>query len=85
MKADAETIHRGVTALSYARSEIHMMCNRIEQALDEASGMNKNGKFKQCSAKINEIVVKIRRSADDLAQVGQTLQRVEEITREFGE
>lgn len=85
MQANAETIHRGVTTLSYARSDIHSMCNRIEQAVREASSHNKNGKFTKCSNRINEIIRKMRQSAEDLTQVGQTLQKLENIVRAMDE
>ena len=85
MQADAEVIHRGVTTLSYARSDIHSMCNGIEQAVREASSHNKNGKFTKCTSRINEIVRKMRQSAEDLSQIGQTLQRLEYVVRAMDE
>lgn len=85
MQADADAIHSGVTTLSYARSDIHMMCGRIQQAVGEAERTNQNNKFRRCITKINEIVAKMKESAEDLAQVGQTLERLEYIVRAMDE
>lgn len=85
MQADADTIHRGVTALSYARSDVHSMCNRIEQAVREAANYNKNRKFTKCTNSINEIIRQMRQSAEDLVQIGKTLEKLEYIVRAMDE
>lgn len=83
MQGDANAIHSGVTTLSYARSMVHGMCDRLEQAVSDAERSNSGGRFKKCTRNISEVVKKMRTSAQDLARIGQTMERLEYIIREL--
>ena len=83
MKGDADVVHSGVTALSYARSMAHDIAGILKQAVSDASRNNSNGKFRRCSARINEAAQKINESAQELGRIGQTLQSLEYLLREL--
>ena len=81
MQGDADALHRGVTVLSYGRSMIHEICNQLDQAVKDAGSSNSGGRFKKCTNRISESVKKMRDAAEDLARVGQTMERLEYIIR----
>ncbi len=83
MQGDAEAIHNGVTTLSYGRSMVDGMCNRLEQAVSDAERSNAGRRFKKCTQTIRDVVKKMRASAQDLARIGQTMERLEYIIREL--
>lgn len=85
MKGDSQVIHTGVTRLSYARSTVDEICSRISLAMLEAARTNKNPKFSKCVAKSEEVVKKMRQSAQELVRIGRTLERLEYIIRELEE
>ena len=85
MKGDSQAIHTGVTRLSYARTMVDTICSRISSAMSEAGRSNSNPKFKKCVAKSEEVVKQMRQSAQELARIGRTLERLEYIIREVEE
>ena len=53
--------------------------------MSEAGRSNSNPKFKKCVAKSEEVVKQMRQSAQELARIGRTLERLEYIIRELEE
>lgn len=85
MKGDSQTIHTGVTRLSYARSMVDSICSRISAAMLDAGHSNSNPKFKKCVSKSEAVIKQMRQSAQELAKIGRTLERLEYIVRELEE
>lgn len=85
MQADAQAIQTGINIMSNARSQIDQMCNSIEYAIKEAEQGNKNKKFRDCQAKVNQCVKKMRGSAQELVGVGKRLSALLAIVNQLGE
>lgn len=83
MLADYNNLQRGVSVLSYARSEIHTICNKIECAINEAKSKNKSPKFSKCCRQVEESTKKMRKTTDDLVRIGQALQALAEVVAKF--
>lgn len=85
MQADAQAIQTGINIMSNARTQIDQMCNSIEYAIKEAEQSNKNKKFRDCQAKVDQCVKKMRASAQELVGVGKRLSVLLAIVNKLGE
>lgn len=83
MQTDTKALRQGVKALSYARSQVHMICGTIRNVVGEAEKSNNNAKFKNCARKIAEIVVKMEATTKDMVEVGQKLEALACIVAKF--
>lgn len=85
MQADAQAIQAGINIISNARTQVDQMCNSIEYAIKEAEQSNKNKKFRDCQAKVNQCVKKMRGSAQELTVIGKRLSALLAIVNQLGE
>ena len=85
MQTDSAIIHQGVTELSHAASKIHMITGQMKSVVQETEKGNSSPKFRKCRQRINEIVIKLEKTGNELFRVNQILQRLEYIVREMEE
>lgn len=85
MQANSQAIQKGINILSTARSQIHSMCNEIEQAIRKAESVNKNKVFNQCKTKVDSCVKNMRASAEELCSIGKGLSALLNVINQLGE
>ena len=83
MQSDAETLHRAVTILSHGRSMIHMLCGRLNSAIEEAKKTNSGRRFKKFEDGMKEATKKMERIAEEYTKIGQTIEEMEWLTRKL--
>ena len=83
MKTDKEALREGESALGHARSQIHMVCDKIVSVVNSARESNDSPKFNRAADEIISTVAAIRSTAENMVELGRKLEQLRTIVEEF--
>lgn len=83
MNVDTERLRQGVTAVSYARSDVHQLASKIQQAIETASQSNQSRRYRKCISNLKEVIDQLGDVAMILTKVGKTLSLLESASSEL--